>query len=255
MTEASSAPIESPSTAAPAKNVFERIVGVLFSPTETFQDIVRRPNVVAPLLLIVIMGYISTALIMPKMDFSSMREQQVEAMRKQNPNMSDSDIERMERIMTSSVKVMSWVFPLLFIFWYMIVAGVLLLAFRLMGGEGNFAQAFAITLYSWIPMVLLSILTTVIVFARGTFDPVTAATLVKSNPAFLVDMKANPVLFSLLSSIDLFVIWMLILLSIGFAVMSKLSKAKSAVIVFSLWIAMLVIKVGFAAIGAARMKS
>lgn len=253
MTEASS--IAAPSSSAPPKNFFERIVGVLFSPTETFEDIVRKPDFVAPLLFIVILGYLATALILPKMDFTSMLDQQVETMRKQNPNMKDEDIERMGRIVTSSVKVMSWVFPLLFIAWYAIVAGVLLLAFRLMGGEGTFGQAFSVTLYSWMPLVLLSILTTVIVFARGSFDPVTAATLVKSNPAFLVDMKANPVLFSLLSSIDLFVIWMLILLSIGFAVMSKLSKAKSAVIVFSLWIAMLVIKVGFAAIGAARMKS
>lgn len=249
---------EAPSIVAPSsapKSFIQRIVGVLFSPTETFEDIVRRPNIVAPLLLIVILGYLTTAVIMPKMDFSTMREQQAEAMRKQNPNMSEEQMAQMERITSASVKVMSWVFPLLFIVWYLIIAGVLLLAFRLMGGEGNFAQAFAITLYSWIPMVLFSILTAIIVLARGSFDPVTAATLVKSNPAFLVDMKANPVLYSLLSSIDLFTIWMLILLTIGFSVMSKLSKAKSAVIVVSLWIASLVIKVGFAAIGAARMKS
>jgi hypothetical protein len=236
------------------QNVFERIAGVLFAPAETFQNIVRRPDILGPLLLIVIIGYISTAIIIPKIDFTSMMEQQAAQMRKQNPNMSDEQLAQMERITSASVKVMSWVLPLLMVAWYAIVAGVLLLAFRLLGGEGNFAQAFSVTLYAWMPMVLLSILTTIIVLARGTFDPVTAATLVKSNPAFLVDMKEQPILFSLLSSLDLFTIWTIALLIVGFATMARVSKAKAAAIVLSLWIALIVVKLGFAALGAARTK-
>jgi hypothetical protein len=81
------------------------------------------------------------------------------------------------------------------------------------------------------------------------------AVLVRSNPAFLVDMKANPVLFSLLSSIDLFTIWTVVLLIIGFAFVARVSKAKSAAIVISLWAVALVIKLGFAAIGAAKAKA
>jgi hypothetical protein len=45
------------------------------------------------------------------------------------------------------------------------------------------------------------------------------------------------------------------LLSIGFAHLSKFSKTKSAVIVVSLWLVTVVVKVGFAALGAARMKA
>lgn len=249
MTEVPQAP-----TPDKKQNVFERIAGVLFAPAETFQDIVRRPDILGPLLFILIIGYISTAVIIPKIDFTSMMEQQAAQMRKQNPNMSDEQAAQMERITSASVKVMSWVLPVLMVAWYAIVAGVLLLAFRLLGGEGNFAQAFSVTLYAWMPMVLLGILSTIIVLARGTFDPVTAATLVKSNPAFLVDMKEQPLLFSLLSSLDLFTIWMIALLIIGFAAMAKVSKAKAAAIVISLWMALIVVKLGFAAIGASRMK-
>ncbi len=237
------------------QNVFERIAGVLFAPAETFQNIVRRPDILGPLLVIVIIGYISTAIIMPKMDFESMMAQQSEEMSRRGQNMSAEQLAQMERITRAGVKVFSWVLPVLMVAWYAIMAGILLLAFRLMGGEGTFQQAFSVTLYAWMPMVLLGILTTIIVLARGTFDPVTAATLVKSNPAFLVDMKEQPVLFAALTSLDIFTIWTIILLVIGFSTLSRLSRMKSAVIVVSLWLVTVVVKLGFAALGAARAKA
>lgn len=236
------------------QNVFQRIAGVLFAPAETFQEIVRRPDVLGPLLFILVIGYLTTAVVMQKMDLTALNEQQVEQMRKQNPDMSDDQIAQMERMTGAFTKVVGWVMPLLTVAWYALMAAVLLFAFKMMGGQGTFNQAFSVTLYAWMPMVLLSILTAIIVLARGTFDPVTAATLVKSNPAFLVDMKEQPILFSLLGSFDLFTIWMIALLIIGFSTMARVSRAKAAAIVISLWLVAIVVKLGFAALGASRMK-
>lgn len=256
MTEQQDAAMSSPGAPPPPdkQNVFSRIAGVLFAPAETFTGIARRPDILWPLLLILIIGYISTALVMPKMDLGAITAARAEQMRKQNTNMSDEQVAQMERITAASVKVFGWIGPLIGVVWYAIVAGVLLLAFRLFGREGTYKQAFSVTLYAWIPLVLFGVIMTIVIVARGTFDPTTAATIVKSNPAFLVDMKEQPVLFSLLTSFDLFTIWTIALLSIGFAMVSKTSKAKAAAIVVSLWIAMIVVKVGFAAIGASMMK-
>ena len=55
------------------------------------------------------------------------------------------------------------------------------------------------------------------------------ATMIKTNPGFLVDMKTHPMLFALLSSLDVFTIWTVVLLIIGFAALSRASKAKAAV--------------------------
>ncbi|MDP9194642.1 MAG: YIP1 family protein [Acidobacteriota bacterium] len=236
------------------KNVFERIAGVLFAPAETFQDIARKPDILAPLLIILLVGYVTTFLVMPKMDISSITAQQSEQMRKSNPNMSEEQMAQIERMTAASAKVMGWIGPLLGVVWYAILAGVLLLAFRLFGGEGTYKQAFSATLYAWIPLVLFGIILTIVVIARGTFDPTTAATLVKSNPAFLVDMKEQPILFSLLSNFDVFTIWTVFLLIVGFAALSKTSRAKAATIVLSLWAALIVVKLGLAALAASRMK-
>jgi hypothetical protein len=110
-------------------------------------------------------------------------------------------------------------------------------------------------MYAWIPNAISGIVMTIVAAAKGEVNPATMNTLVKSSPAFLVDMKDNPILFALLSSFDLFTIWTLILFIIGFSTLSRLSRGKSAAIVISLWLVTVVVKLGFAALGAARMKN
>jgi hypothetical protein len=254
MTTGIAEPLSTVPPATAEKNFLQRIIGVLFSPEETFRDIVRRPNVVAPLLLFLVIGYITTIVIMPIMDWDSIIAQQTEAMHKQNPNMTDADVQRMTGITKTMGRVMGYIGPIFGLVWWLVVTGVLFLAFRLFGGQGTFGSAFGVTLYAWVPLTIFSILMTIIARAKGAFDPTHAATIVMSNPAFLVDMKEHPVLFGLLSSFDIFTIWTIILLIIGYAVMARVSKAKSASIVIPLWALMILIKVGFAAMGAARMK-
>jgi len=256
MTTEISDPTESPTARqdVPTKNFFQRLAGALFAPAETFEDIARKPDIVAPLILLIAIGYLTTFLVMPIMDWDAMANAQIEQMRAKNPNITEADAERMVKMGMGMGKVMGWVGPFFAVIWWLIVAGVLLIAFRLFGGEGNFAQALSATLYAWLPLTLFSIVMAIVARARGSFDPTQAATMVKSNPAFLVDLKEQPVLFSLLSSFDLFTIWTIILLIFGFAALSRLSKGKSAAVVISLWIVMLVIKVGFATLGAAMQK-
>jgi hypothetical protein len=237
-----------PQVPAPKKNVFSRIAGVLFAPAETFQEIARRPDIVAPLLLLIAAGFISVLLIAPRVDLESMATMQASQIRKQNPNTSAADAERAGRMMAASSKVFIWISPVAAIVIYAIFAAVFLFAFRLMGGEGTYAQAFSVTLYSWIPFAISGLITGIVVLARGSFDPMTAATLVKSNPAFLVDMREQPALFSLLSSVDVFSFWMLVLYVFGFSAMSKLSRKTSAIIVVTIWAAYVLLKVGFAAV-------
>ena len=236
------------------QNVFSRIAGVLFAPAETFAAIARRPDIVGPLLVILIIGFVTTAIVIPKMDFESIIAMNSEQMRKQNPNMSEEQIAQIEKFTRASGKVMGWISPVLMAVWYALVAGALLLAFRLMGGEGTYKQAFSATLYAWMPLILFGIIMTIVVAARGTFDPITAQTLVKSNPAFLVDLKEQPVLYALLANFDVFTIWTIVLLIFGFAALAKTSRTKSAAIVITLWLAFILVRVGFAAMGAARMK-
>ncbi len=241
-----------PPAEPPAKNTFQRIAGVLFAPAETFRDIARRPDILMPLIVLAIIGFVVAALMAPRIDFEAAFRDQMAA---QNRNMSDADMDRAAKMTGAVTKIMWYTGPVWGILIWVIIAGVLLLAHRLFGGEGNFKQAFSTVLYSWIPMTISSIVTGIVTVARGEVDMMSMQTLVKSNPAFLVDMKEQPVLFAALTSLDIFTIWTIILLIIGFATLSRLSKAKSAVIIVSLWLLTVVVKLGFAAMAAARAKA
>lgn len=239
----------------PVKNSFQRMAGVFFAPVETFQDIARKPDVLVPLLVLLVVSIVTSVLVMPHLDFDAVVAQQVEMMEKQGRKLSDSDMDQMARITKSMARVGGYLSPVLMMLAYLVMAAVLWGAFRMMGGEGEFKQAFSATLYSWFPRVVVGgAIGAIVIMARGMVDPTTVATVVKSNPAFLVDMKEQPVLFALLASFDVFALWTLALMIVGFAALSKLSKAKSAAIVLSLWVVTIVVKLGFAALTAARMK-
>lgn len=230
----------------PPKSGFQRLAGVIFSPGETFQDIARKPDVLLPLLLIIIISFVGIALTMPHMDWDAMIAQQQDIMKERNPNMSAQDLARVERMTRGMAKFGIWFAPFIIVAMTAIIAGVLLLAFRLFGGEGNFMQAWSATLYAWVPRVIQQIVGTAVVMMKGMVNPQEAQTLVKSNPGFLVDMKEHPALFSLLSSFDIFTIWFLVLLVIGFAALAKVSRGKAAAIILSLWLLVVLIKSGAA---------
>ena len=228
----------------------QRIIGALFSPDETFRDIARKPDFLVPLLIVLVISTISGIVLAPRLDYDSLRPQ----MAAKNPNLAPEDLDRMVKMAGAFGKVAAYASPLLIAGAFVIIAAVLLLAFRLFGGEGTFRQAFSIVVYAWIPRVIQALILTVIIAVKGTADVNDIPTLVRSNPAFLVDMTDHPVLFSFLSTFDVFTLWTIALLIVGFAYMSRFTKVRSATIILSIWAFITVVKLGFAAMGAAKMK-
>lgn len=245
--DSSSAP---PDAVEPKPNVFSRFAGALFAPVDTFRSIARRPDILYPMLILIALGIAVSVVIVQKMDFDALMAMQAEQLRERQPNMSAADIERAGRIGAAIARAMAYVGPILGVLWYVLLAAVLLFSFRLFGGEGTFKQSVSATLYAQTPLVINSLILAIVAFARGSIDPTQMATVVKSNPAFLVEMKEQPALFSLLSSLDVFTIWTVVLLIIGCSEFSGLSRGKSAALVISLWIVLIVIKTGFAAVTA-----
>ncbi|HEU4521364.1 MAG TPA: Yip1 family protein [Thermoanaerobaculia bacterium] len=243
-----SAGVEVPA-AEPAKSGWARLAGVLFAPVETFRDIARKPDIIIPLVAIVLVSAVIAIVMAPRVDFeSAMREQMAQS----NPNLAKDDLDRMVRFSTALSKAFVYVSPIINVIIFAIVAGILLLAFRLFGGEGTFKQAFSVTMYSWLPMIIGGVAAIIVMLVRGTVSAEDLSTLVMSNPGFLVDMKENPVAFAFLSSIDVFTIWTLVLFIIGFSFLSRMPRGRSAAIVLTLWGLMVLTKVGFAAVFAGR---
>ena len=246
MTDSPSEITQAPGAPPATKSAFDRMAGVLFAPAETFEEIARRPNILAPLLLILITSTIFAIILVPRLDFETMMREQ---MARQGRQMSEADMDRAVRFGGAFSKALGYASPVFGIATIAIIAGVLLLAFRLMGGEGTFKQAFSVSLHAWLPYVIAGLIGSIIMFTRESIAPDLIPTLVRSNLGFLADPRDQRVLFALLSSIDIFTIWALTLFSIGFSYVARMTKGKSAAIVVTLWVVVLIFKLGFAFLG------
>jgi hypothetical protein len=245
MTDSLDAPSSAAGPAPAAKLSFlQRVVGVFFSPSETFRDIAAHPSILAPIILLILTWIPASVIMATKVDFGAPARAQMEA----KGGMSKEDVERVARISGAVGKAMSYFSPLFSVVILAIVAGIFLLAFRLFGGDGTYRQAVSITAWSWLPMSVGSILAAVVLATRKSIEPQDLATLLRSNLAFLVDFEKQPVLFGFVSSFDIFTIWMLALLAIGFSWMSRFTKAKSFVLVFGLWFTWIALKTSGAAL-------
>jgi len=233
--------------AAPKPNPFERIVGVLFSPNETFASIARQPDWLVPLALILVISLFAGILIANRVDFASAAREAME-----QKNIPPDRVESAVKMTAAISKVASYCAPIFSVIGFLVIAGVLLLAFRLFGGEGTFKQAFSVSVYAWIPGLLKSIITLVVLLTRDSMSAEDLAIAVRSNLGFLVSMKSNPMAFAVLTSLDIFTIWVLILFIIGFAYVARVSKAKAATIVVTLWLVTVAFKVVPAAIRSLR---
>ena len=226
------APPPPPAAPGPKPSGFQRILGVLISPDETFASIARQPDFLAPLLVILILSGIGGFIFAQRVDFTAPAREAME----EKGNMSEAQMESALKITAVVSKIIAYGSPVVSVIILLIIAGVMLMAFRMMGGEGTFKQAFSVTLYAWMPLIIFNLVMVVIIAMKTGVTALDLPTLVMSNPAFLVTMKEQPLLFALLGTIDIFAIWSLVLFIFGFSHVSRFSKSKSAAIVITVWV-------------------
>lgn len=231
-------------------NPFSRIVGVLTSPSQTFAEIARRPDWVVPALVMVVISYISVFIMSKRVDFETVYREAFEAQ-----HIPPQQQEQMLRWAVAFGRAIMYVSPLLAVGGVVVAAALLFLGLRLLGGQLTFLQAFAVTIYSWMPHVIAGIIALIVGMTRKSFTVEELQTLVHSNPAFLVHLKTQPMMFNFLSSLDVFSVWTIVLLVIGLSIASNLSKAKTAGVVIVLWAVFVLFKVGQGALAAMRMRS
>jgi hypothetical protein len=233
------------STAAPSSSdsALSRIIGVFFSPGQTFASIAARPTWLAPVILMTIVGLGATALIMPKMDYDPMIR---EVLERQGQTVTDESVAAM-RAQFQMFGNLAWVWAGLgATAMTLLLGGIFLGAFKAFGRDLRYKQSLGATSHAFLPSVLSGILLAIVVSQRESISPESMGDAVRSNLGFLVD-PSSKALHALLGSIDVFSIWIAILLSIGYAAATKTRVSQAAPIVFGLWILFVLIKAGWAA--------
>jgi hypothetical protein len=230
---------------------FSRIVGVFFEPSKTFRDIAERPAWIVPMILVIlaVMGIITAE--SQHIGWDRIFRHQMET-NSRFQQMPADQREQQLAIQEKFASVGGYVFALIGVpVSDLIIAAVLLgIAGGLMGGGMRFKQVFAVVAYSGLPGVLTAILTVVVIFLKNPDDFNMQNPLAFNLGAFMDPNTGSKFVYSLAGSLDLFVLWMIVLMATGLkaAAGKKLTFTGALVAVLLPWA---VVVLGKAAIAGA----
>jgi hypothetical protein len=208
-----------PSGIGPAapKGLAARIVGVIFSPGETYQSIVAHPRVLGVLVVATIVTAAALFVFLStEVGQNATLDQQMRVMESFRINLPDQFYDQMEARapMARYYAAGSILFfgPLV----SAVVAGIILLIFTVvLGGEATFKQAFAVVAHAEVLNALQQLFILPLNYVRETMASATTLAV------FLPMLNQTSFFARFLGWIDLFRIWWLVSLAIGAAVLYK----------------------------------
>lgn len=217
-------------------SLFQRIMKLFTDPVEVMNDISLKPKILVPILLILI---ILTLMNVLKIDFlKELMLEQFKVQMEGNPNVSQLS----ESIIMNYVYfalIMASIGPLLAVFSKGLISHGIVQLFE---GKGKIKTSISVVAFSYFIVVFGEVVRTIITLLTKNYMVMTSPAAIMSNE------KMGTPLYILLSSLDVFTIWYLIVSMIGISIVHKISKGKAAVAVFVPWILLTVFNVAMAVI-------
>jgi hypothetical protein len=224
----------------PSPGFLKNLFGLYFGPKEAFTSIVKKPTFWLPLLLFVITQVAFMAVWISHLDVFEFLRNQAEAAGKPYQAPPPQAL--------GFIRGMFWVSAvlagpiMLFVF-----GAVYLFIFRFFyAAEVTFKQSMAILTHTVLATSLVSTpLMIAVYFLKGDWN-VAPQEILQANLGLLVarDEVSKP-LWATLTSIDLFMFWLLFLAAVGYGVASRRSTASAFWGVASVWLVLTAVKILF----------
>jgi hypothetical protein len=233
-TENAKAPMPETESIKP-KNFLSRLGGVYFSPGETFTEIGRAPGVLVPIIALIIIGAAAGYYLMQSVDMESVLIERMEEAVQQG-RMTQEQLEQQLPMMSRFAGTMMIIPAALgSLVLCLIIAGYAKLFSTFTGAENRFKPIFSVTLYAVIAVSIVQsvLLIIVIHFKRPVGIGPDINSVIASNLgamlAILLGEDALPeFLMNLFGYIDIFTIWIIALLAVGYSAVSRKLKTGTA---------------------------
>jgi hypothetical protein len=235
-----------PSPAGTEKlSAVQRIMNVFFAPSKTFTDLNRDNNCWPAWLLISAFSLVFIFAMQKQVGFEQITKNEIaaspkaaEQMEKLTPEARDQRIQ----MSVSITKGITYAFPLTILITAVVIAGVLMATFNFgFGAELKFGTVLAVLFYAWVPGILKSLLAAISLFAGADPEGFNVRNPAATNIGFFFTRADHPVLHSMFSWFDIFNIWYIILLGIGFACVSKVKRGTAIGVVAGWYILIAVV--------------
>lgn len=224
---------------APAEDMSEigRLTGIFWEPRPVFENLTWKPRFLVPLILLTVLSTVYLATFARVVGFESLTRRQLES----NPRTAQLPAEQRERAIQQGTRFaapMAYIAGVLGVtVTSLVIAGVLLGCMNLVGGAKlKYPQAFSITCYSFLPSGIAQILALVVLLLKDPADFDLQNPLPLNAGAFLDRASVGGFLHSIASSLDLFSIWVILLMALGFATAARrMSYGKALSLVLLPW--------------------
>ncbi len=219
-----------------------KIADILMSPTKIFMALKEKPEWVVPFIIVLIVVAVSAALTV-SMTKETIIAQQEEMMREQG--MTEEQIEQALKVSSGPLIVISAtigaaVFTAIILLLFAFLVNLLIPVF---GGTGAFKRVFSVVWFSALVMVPAALLKVILIAI--TRSPYVTTSLALFVPGLAKDSFG----YKVLAGFDFFIIWEMLLVSLGISITNEIERKSAYILVFSIWIASIFIGIALGLMG------
>ncbi|HEV7993951.1 MAG TPA: Yip1 family protein [Gemmatimonadaceae bacterium] len=223
-----------PPPAAKPASVWEDFIDIFYAPSEVYA---RRANsgfflpLVVVTLLTGILFLVNSGVIAPIMDAEMARG--LAAAQKKGATMSPEQIEAARKVGETFGKIGAFIFMPIGIFF---TGLVLWIAGKIFESKQTLGQGLMVAAYAFMPRVLESVVTAVQGLLLDTTKMNGRFRISLGVGRFLDPDTTSPALLALVGRLDVFTIWVTVLLAIGLSVTGKISRRQAAIAAAIVWV-------------------
>jgi hypothetical protein len=236
---------------APGPSPWSHLVNVFFEPSAVFEKLALRPLWGLPAVLLAIVVMASVYVVTPKIDMEgSVRDALEKRMASTGQQVSEAMVQQQVKISQSFSRFLPPITGVVTFVVFLLTVLLLWGAAKAFGSEVSFHQTAATWAHANLPNLLGALISLPLFYslADGSMKQQDVPFFFKSNlGAFLAPETSAP-LRALAGSLDVFALWSLALLVIGFRKFPGLSRASATGVPIGLWATYVVIKVGWNAV-------
>jgi Yip1 domain len=225
------------SAEAAPRNFFSRLIGVYFSPGETFAEMAQAPRALAPIIALTLLFVISSVFVTSRMPMDRINEDRIQQ-QIASGQINEAQAEQQREQMRKIAPFMKFIIPISTAIWAFVMvfafAGLAKLVSMVMGIENKYMPLVSVTTYTMLAVYIVSTVIFVILLFIKPIDEFDWSNPVGSNLAALLTAFGveglSKFVKGLLSYVDVFYIWKVALIAIGCAAVSHKLKPSSAMV-------------------------
>lgn len=217
----------------------QRFIDAFVAPTQTFRDICRNASWWLPVIVICVLSIVFAYAVLHKVGLAGLVDGIIHGNGSLEDRLANASPEQAAAIRHSIETQFRFMYiaPIFIVIVGLIVSGLFLATANFgFGGRATYGQMLAVWFYGTLPLIFISIITIITLYAGMQSDTFNIKNAVGTNVGYFLQGGGSPRwLVTFLSSVDIFAIWSAILLTMGISIVAGIKRSSAAIVVFGWW--------------------